>query len=255
MDRQTETALRIDRSLIMEMAGISAPDPWQRTLLRSTADRILILASRQIGKSTSVAFVALNEAYLNSDALILLSSKTERQAGEIFQKIARYHKQLQLVETVRDMALQLELSNGSRIIALCGEGDNFRGFSDPRLCVIDEGSIVSDSVMTALMPMLIVSGGRLIALSTPKGKRGWFWEQYTNGSHDWERHNARADQSPRISKQRLEEQRRSLGERLYSQEFENEFIEAEGQLFSDETIQDILNHSGFDGAMPPLLGI
>jgi hypothetical protein len=254
MDRKIEAALRLDRSLIMELAGLS-PDPWQRTLCRSTSDRVLLLCSRQLGKSTGVAFVALNEAYLHDDSLILLSSKTERQAGELFTKITRYHRQLGLVPTVRDMALQLELENGSRIIALCGEGDNFRGFSDPRLCLVDEASIVSDSVMTALLPMLIVSGGRLMALSTPKGKRGWFFEQYVSDSTDWLRINARADESPRISKQRLEEQRRSLGERLYSQEFSNMFIEAEGQLFSDETIAAILDNSDFDGALPPLLGI
>jgi Phage terminase large subunit len=254
MDQSTETALRIDRSLIMELAGLT-PDPWQRDLLRSTSDRVLLLCSRQLGKSTGTAFVALNEAYLTPDSLILLSSKTERQSGELFAKVAKYHRQLALVETVRDMALTLEFANGSRVIAVCGEGDNFRGFSDPRLCVVDEASIVSDSVLNALLPMLIVSGGRLIALSTPRGKRGWFYERYISDETDWTRINARAADSPRIPKQRLEEQKRSLGERLYSQEFLNEFIEAEGQLFSDETIAAIFDHDGFDGALPPLLGI
>ena len=70
------------------------------------------------------------------------------------------------------------------------------GFSDPRLCLIDEASIVSDSVMTALLPMLIVSGGRLMALSTPKGKRGWFYEQYVCDSTDWLRINAARTNPP-----------------------------------------------------------
>jgi len=254
MDLEKSLALRCDASLIMEMIGFQ-PDDWQRTLLRSTSSRVLLLCSRQLGKSTGTACVALLEAYLNPDALILLSSKTERQAGELFSKVAKYHRQLQLVDTVRDMALTLELANGSRIIALCGEGDNFRGYSDPRLCVVDEASIVSDSVLNALLPMLLVSGGRLIALSTPRGKRGWFYEKWISDEHDWMRLNARAADSPRISKQRLEEQRRSLGERLYSQEFLNEFIESEGQLFSDETIAAIFDHEGFDGALSPLKGI
>ncbi len=254
MDLQTELALRLDQSGIMDMLGFE-PDPWQRTLLASQANRVLLLCSRQLGKSTSVACVALNEAYLNDDALILLSSKTERQAGELFAKVAKFHKRLQLVDTTRDMALTLELANGSRIIALCGEGDNFRGFSDPRLCVVDEASIVSDSVLNALLPMLLVSGGRLIALSTPRGKRGWFYDKFVSDETDWQRINARAADSPRISRQRLEEQRRSLGDRLYSQEFLNEFIESEGQLFSDETIAAIFDHAGFDGALPPIRGI
>jgi len=238
----------------MAMLGFR-PDPWQETLLRSDASRILLLASRQLGKSTATACVALVEAYLHADSLILLSSKTERQSGELFVKLARFHRKLNLVDTVRDMALTLELANGSRIIALCGEGDNFRGFSDPRLCIIDEASIVSDSVMTSLLPMLLVSGGRMIALSTPKGKRGWFYDKWISEDTDWLRLNARAIDSPRIDKSRLAGQKRDLGERLYSQEFENEFIEAEGQLFSDETIAAIFDHTGFDGALPPIRGI
>jgi hypothetical protein len=254
MDEPTRLALEVDPSLIMEMVGLT-PDPWQRELLRSQAERVLLLCSRQCGKSTSVACVALNEAYLQPGSLILLSSKTERQSGELFAKVTKFHRALQLVGTVRDMALTLELSNQSRIIALCGDGDNFRGFSDPRLCVVDEASIVDDSVLNALLPMLIVSGGRLIALSTPRGKRGWFYERWESGETDWQRINARAADSPRISKERLEEQRRNLGERLYSQEFLNCFIESEGQLFSDETIAAIFDHEGFDGALPPIRGI
>jgi Terminase large subunit, T4likevirus-type, N-terminal len=177
MDSATEWALRFDPSKLMNMAGLT-PDPWQVELLKSKADRVLLLCSRQLGKSTSTAFVALNQAYLSPGSLILLSSKTERQAGELFKKITFYHHKLELVPSSRDMALTLELSNGSRIIALCGEGDNFRGFSDPALCLVDEASIVDESVLTALLPMLVVSGGRLIALSTPMGKRGWFYERW-----------------------------------------------------------------------------
>ena len=104
MDPGTETALRLDPSLLMEMAGLT-PDPWQRELLRSQSDRVLLLCSRQLGKSTSTAFVALNQAYLSPGSLILLSSKTERQAGELFKKITFYHHRLDLVPSSRDMAL------------------------------------------------------------------------------------------------------------------------------------------------------
>ncbi len=253
MDPSTATALQLDPSLLMELARLE-PDPWQRALTRSRSDRVLLLASRQIGKSTGVAFVALNQAYLNDDSLILVSSRTERQAGELFKKIAHYHKQLALVPSIRDMALTLELANGSRIVALCGDGDNFRGFSAPALCLVDEASIVDESVLMALLPMLLISKGRLIALSTPMGKRGWFYEQWISEDPSWHRITAKAADSPRVSPGELAKMR-LLGERAYSQEAECCFIEAEGQLFSDATIADIFDHSGFDGALPPLLGI
>ena len=85
MDLSTEMALQTDPSLLMEMIGFE-PDPWQRTLLRSTASRILLLCSRQLGKSTGTAFVALNEAYLNPLSQVLLVSRSERQAPRAVQE-------------------------------------------------------------------------------------------------------------------------------------------------------------------------
>ncbi len=254
MDLSTEMALQTDPSLLMEMIGFD-PDPWQRTLLRSSATRVLLLCSRQLGKSTGTAFVALNEAYLNPLSQVLLVSRSERQALELFKKISRFHKALRLVDSIKELTLSIELKNGSEIIALPGDGDTIRGFSAPRLVVVDEASRVSDDVIAAVLPMLISNNGRLIGLSTPMGKRGWFYEKWIADEGGWERHNAKAIDSPRISREALEEQRRDLGERLFSQEFQNEFIEAEGQLFSDETIAAIFHHEGFDGALPPLLGI
>jgi hypothetical protein len=35
--------------------------------------------------------------------------------------------------------------------------------------------------------MLAVTGGRMICLSTPYGKRGYSYEMWSNGSDDWER--------------------------------------------------------------------
>ena len=62
----------------MGMLGFS-PDPWQETLLRSQERRVLLLCSRQLGKTTSTACVALHTACFNDDALVLLVSRSERR--------------------------------------------------------------------------------------------------------------------------------------------------------------------------------
>ena len=54
--------------------------------------------------------------------------------------------------------------------------------------------------------MLAVSGGSLMMLSTPYGKRGVFYEEWTGG-HGWERYEVPASQCPRISEDFLEEER------------------------------------------------
>ena len=56
----TDIASALDPVLLMQSAGFE-PDPWQRELLRSDAKRSLVLCSRQSGKSTVAAEMAVHE--------------------------------------------------------------------------------------------------------------------------------------------------------------------------------------------------
>src|SRR6516162_5255499 len=158
----------LDPARVMVRAGLP-PDPWQRDLLRSTASRMLVLCARQSGKSTCAAALGLYEALYASPALVLLLSPSLRQSQELFRATMQlYTRGGAQVPTVAESALRLELTNGSRIVALPGESDaTIRGYSQVRLLVIDEAARVDVSLYTATRPMLSVSGGRLIALSTP----------------------------------------------------------------------------------------
>ena len=101
--------------------------------------------------------------------------------------------------------------------------------------VVDEAARVDDSLYFAVRPMLAVSGGSLVLLSTPYGKRGVFFEEWTNGI-GWERYEVPASQCPRISEAFLEEERRSLPRRVYRQEYECSFEETDDQVFSFEDV-------------------
>src|SRR5260370_19821899 len=76
--------LRADPAGILTEAGVR-PDPWQQDLLRSSDYRVLICASRQVGKSLCAAALALREALLTPGALVLLLSRSQRQSGELFR--------------------------------------------------------------------------------------------------------------------------------------------------------------------------
>jgi hypothetical protein len=71
----------------------------------------------------------------------------------------------------------------------------------------------------------------LIALSTPFGKRGWWHAEWTDGL-GWERVEVRAEQCPRISATFLAEERATLPEAWFAQEYECEFRETMDQVFS-----------------------
>jgi len=99
---------------------------------------------------------------------------------------------------------------------------------------------VADALMPAISPMLAVSGGRLILLSSPFGKRGTFFREWTEGGTAWERYTVRAEDCPRIPAAYLLEERRKLGT-FYPQEFECEFLDTTNQYFRGKDIDVLLS--------------
>ncbi len=234
-------SLAKDPSQVLTRAGMTG-DAWQTTLLRSPYSRTLLLASRQSGKSQTASAIALRSALLQAGALVLLLSPTLRQSGELFrQKLLPLWRLLgRPLFWKKPTQLELELSNGSRIVSLPESEEGIRGFSAVNLLVIDEASRVSDDLYRAVRPMLAVSKGRLIALTTPFGKRGWFYEEWVS-ARAWNRVKVTAEQCPRISPEFLAEERAALGERWYAQEYLVSFEDVVGSLFRQEDIDAMLS--------------
>lgn len=227
----------LDPALLFEAAGY-APDPWQSEAIRCEGDRVLLLASRQVGKSLSTSLIAIHTALYREEALILLFAPSQRQSLELFRKVTEnYHRIGDPVPIVRELASSLELSNGARIISLPGDSATVRGFSGVALVVVDEAALVpNDELFIATLPMLATSKGRFVLLSTPFGKRGFFHQSWTSDDPTWTRITARATDCPRISPEFLEEQRRTIGERWYSQEYACNFVDTIGAVFTEEMI-------------------
>ena len=217
--------------------GLPEPDPWQSDLLMGQARKSLLLCARQTGKSTATALVALHQAVYTPQSLVLLLSPSLRQSSELFRKVADFWKALPSApEAVQESVLRLELVNGSRICALPGSEGTVRGYSAASLVVVDEAARVSDELHGAIRPTLATSGGRFIALSTPSGRRGWFFESWEHGT-GWQRFKVPATDCPRISASFLAEEERQLGPFLFKQEYEIEFLDDETSLFSSELIE------------------
>ncbi len=228
--------LRADPAALMSRAGMP-PDAWQQDVLRSPSPRTLLLCSRQAGKSSVAAALALRTALLQPSSPVLLLSPSLRQSGELFRKVLDLFGALgRPMAVTAESALRIELSNGSRILSLPGDEKNVRCFSGVGLLVIDEAARVPDALYCAVRPMLAVSRGRLVALSTPFGKRGWFHDEW-HGEGDWQRVRITAHECPRIPREFLAEERRALGERWFRQEFECSFEETVGSVFSHADIE------------------
>jgi len=236
MQLRDDLRLALDRSSFARALGME-PDPWQEDLLRSTSDRVLLNCCRQSGKSTMSGVIALHRALYHPGSLILCLAPALRQSQELFAKIAGFYRDLgRPVSPLGERKLSLELENGSRIITLPGSEKTIRGFSGAALLIVDEASRVADELYFAVRPMLAVSGGALIMLTTPYGKRGAFHEEWTSG-HGWDKYEVPASQCPRIPTSFLEEERATLPSWVFRQEYECSFEETEDAVFTLDMIE------------------
>ncbi len=112
-----------------------------------------------------------------------------------------------------DNEMSMLFPNGSRIVGLPGSEGTIRGFSAVSLLLVDEASRVPDELYLAVRPTLVVSGGAMWLMSTPCGKRGFFWETWERGGPEWDRIREPGNECGRIERAFLEEERRTMGAR------------------------------------------
>jgi hypothetical protein len=233
MNHTRTLAMMFDPSLILRERGLR-PDPWQKQMLLSDPKQVLLNCSRQSGKSTTVAALALHTVLCRPGSLVLLVSPSLRQSQELFRKVIECYAAMDRpVGTRVSNQTRLELETNSRIVCLPGKEETIRSFSGVNLLVIDEAARVPDDLYRSVRPMLAVSSGRLICLSTPFGKRGFFHEEWGQGGELWLRFRIPWQQCPRIRPEFIEMEKRSMGESWVRQEYECSFEALEGLVYPD----------------------
>lgn len=238
LDRGLELAL--DPVAYAAAIGLD-PDPAQARVLRSRARRLLLNCTRQFGKSTTAAVKAAHRAVFVPGTLVICVSPTDRQSALLFDKVADAVRMTRgAPPRTEDNKRSMRLANGSRVVSLPGEPDNIRGFSAPDLVIVDEAAFCPDALFAAVGPMLAVSNGQMVLLSTPYGKRGAFYEAWENGADDWERLAVPATECPRITAEFLEQERRTMPDWLFRQEYLCEFVETLDSVFTHAQVQGSL---------------
>lgn len=223
-------SVALDPARVLLARGMSA-DPWQRAFLLGGARHVLLCCSRQSGKSTVVSALALHTALFTPGALVLLLSPSLRQSSEIFRKVLEADDALgRPLPSLYRSQFRLELANGSRVLCLPGREETIRSFGGVNLLVLDEAARIPDALYRSVRPMLAVSRGRLVALSTPFGRRGWFYHEWA-GTGPWDRVQITWRDCPRITAAFIDEERRALGPAWVAQEYETTFTALEGLVY------------------------
>ena len=236
---------QLDPVAFAEKALRFHPDKIQSEILRNEEDRIILCCHRQFGKTTVTAVLALHHAAYNPGTLILVIAKAERQAQELLRKVRQMGIMVNDVSYVNESRTHLELSNGARVISLPSSSGGIRGYSAPDLVICDEASRIEEDVYVALRPMLL-QGGKMIMLSTPAGKRGFFYQKYIE-KNDWKKYTVTLDNNPRVTQETYEKEKKDWSDRGFAQEFLCEFLDLEGQVIGSDYIE-----KAFDSSVQPL---
>jgi hypothetical protein len=235
------------------------PDEWQLGVLRSSASQQLVCIPRQVGKSLVAAAKGAIIALTRPRALVTIISRSQDQAAEVLRKVKEFHaayceekqfrqqswkprsvrqieaaqheKDSQSTALVSNSVMSVELGNGGRIKSMPCSANTTVGFTND-LLILDEASRIPDQVYMPLRPTLAkarsLGKGQLLVLSTPNGKRGWFWEAWDKATKaeaagqksGWERTTIKVEDCPRISQEFLEDELRDMGRRWFAQEYE-----------------------------------
>lgn len=200
--------------------------------------------SRQIGKSTTIAALAVKRMLTEAPHFVLVTSPSEKQSRELLRaRILPFFQALDWPVPYKHAGAELiELSNGSRCLALPDNERTNRGYT-PQTLLIDEAARVGDDLYVAMRPSLAKSQGSLIAASTPFGKIGWFFNAFHEASHREKWHCIKVNayeggHDPAF----LEDERLLLGESMFAQEYMAEFIDAQDAVFRHEDIMASLDN-------------
>jgi tRNA(Met) C34 N-acetyltransferase TmcA len=251
-DRVNEIAARIEPptprhiepdiiSFAVNTLRFTQLDSWQSDFLTDTQHkRVILNCARQTGKSSMVAIRAIYEALTTPGSLILVISPTFRQSMLLFSKIMRFYDTAERpILPIKETETQLRLENDSWIVSLPSSEANVRGFSKVDFIAVDEAARVGADVYAAIMPMLLVSGGRIVMLSTPWGYDNFYSDVWHNNDNDWHKVKITADACPRITKEAIAIQRENMLSWQIDQELYCSFESSQLSLLSESAIKSL----------------
>ncbi|MGD0952250.1 MAG: terminase family protein [Methanotrichaceae archaeon] len=232
-----DLAYSLDAVLWAEEVLGYRPDPWQAKLLRSRSRKIILNCSRQSGKSTTCAVLGLHESIYRRPSFGLVIAPSQDQSSELMLKFDEFRGAVELPSDYlsTDTKLAVRFANGNRFIARPGSEKTARSFSAVTLLLEDEAARVPDPLYNSVRPMLAVSNGRHILMSTPFGKQNHFFKIWDEERDIWEWYEIPFEMCSRISPEFVAEEKRINP--WFEQEYHCKFLENEDQLFKFEDIK------------------
>jgi hypothetical protein len=240
------------------------PHPAQQAVLRSHVRTRIVAAGRGFGKSVLASVDLAHFAVSHPGSKQLLVAPTTDQTRIIFDDAVTRLK----ASAIGGLIASVEYEPHPEIVLFSpqpgqqgvfsiisarptwNDGKFLRGHHADRV-VGDEAAYISDVVATTVIPQILATskyGGRLL-LSTPNG-HNHFYELFClgqRGQPGYESFQFPSTANPHINLESLEQQRRELPAYAYAVEYEAEFHEGQGSVFSRDLIESCIDDDAGHG--------
>lgn len=210
--------------------------PWQAQLasaLQSDARFVVAVMGRRAGKTQGAADIA-GETALESGGLIFWGAPTHDTASVGRDTFLDLWKPV--VEKTTINPSDARLYGGSRVL--------WRSFDKPgaalgrgiNLAIVDEAARVKRQIIYEdLLPTLGDTGGKVLAITTPRGRRSWVFDWYSRaraGDPLYASIHGPSTENPMPEIQQFVEiAKANMPEHLFRQEILGEFVEGAGAVF------------------------
>jgi len=222
-------------------------DNWQKEYIKTEGNTFL-LCGRQAGKSAAASIKVGKLAVTKPKSTILMISYTEKQAFLLFSKCLNYltamHPNLIYAKgKYHPTQHKIMLKNGSLILCYAAgtHGLGLVGHTITDLFV-DEAHLINRSVFIQLTPTLSVTKGTINLLGTAGECEGYFYECSDDlglGAKirdDFTRFYVSAEDCPRHTKEFLDNEKKTMSELEYAQQYLAQFTDKIRRLFPDELL-------------------
>ncbi len=217
------------------------PFPYQEEFLRDRSPFIVACCGRQVGKTTLTAIKALHYALSKDSTRVLIVSAGLRQSMILFDKILGYIDAAlpAKVLTTNKTQTQVRFANGSEIVGLpCGhDGARLRGYTSD-LAIVDEANFMPPIVIDSVIrPTTITrTDARIIMISTPWTRDHPFYDALTKPEQGFKVYTWPSSINPLITKEKLERERKTIGEYDFNREYNANFLDDQFSYFPSKLI-------------------
>lgn len=197
----------------------------------------VLTTGRQWGKTLLAQNLLLKWALSSSNLTLMWVSPVYSQVRKVFSDIMKAIGESGLVVESNKSNFLIKLVNGSVIHFKSGERpDTLRGYTLDYL-IVDESAFIKDEVWNLVLKQtILVKGRKVLFISTPKGKNYLYTLSLRGLDPEQKSYltlNGTSYDTPFISKEELDEAKKSLPEDIFRQEILGLFIDSGGEVFVD----------------------